>query len=94
MRDISLGQALLQAAIMGAEASEYYSFSRHPRMRSHPKEDRPKYIPDVKRRTRVNESEFNIKGEKIVARNRKTALKIYALRHKKKGEWCDKYGCD
>ena len=32
----------------------------------------------------MTEHEFTIHGEKIMARNKKTAMKIYANRHKKK----------
>ena len=32
----------------------------------------------------MTENEFVIHGEKIMARNKKTAMKIYANRHKKK----------
>ena len=50
------------------------------------KKRREKYLKERAHRLNpvdLSEHEFSIHGEKIMARNKKTALKIYANRHKK-----------
>ena len=75
---------LMAAAMLGA--GEHFGTGRHLSHRN-PYDGES----DDERRRRIHklygnqdqEHEFVIKGEKIMARNKKTAMKIYANRHKK-----------
>lgn len=81
----SLKQALAMAAIMGAAANEYFdtgrTFSRQPNLRRSSAQERIRSATPVVHHINYSEHEFVIKGETILARNRKTAIKIYANRH-------------
>ena len=67
--------------MMMAAAQNPYYMQKSPKREISDEEKRAKakalYPMDM------SEREFIIHGEKIMAKNRKTALKIYALRHKK-----------
>lgn len=73
---------LAALAAIAAGNNPYYSVHRNRRT--------GEYKPRDNARTRslykvnMTQHEFNIHGEIIMATNRKTALKIYANRHKKK----------
>ena len=78
--------ALMMAA--AAEASNPYFMTERRYRQQRDDAIRQRRNDEVIKRTIISESqkehEFSIHGEKIMARNKKTAMKIYTNRHKKK----------
>ena len=74
--------ALMAAA---AEANDQYFMTMRRYRQQRDDAIRQRREDEVVKRTIINESqkenEFSIHGEKIMAKNRKTAMKIYANRH-------------
>ena len=71
--------AAMTALAMRGGFRDIYDTGRHPR-EVKPR-DNTRYKKNICR-VNMTEHEFIIKGEVIMARNRKTALKIYANHHK------------
>lgn len=71
-------RALMAAMAMAAASNPYFDTRRRPA------EVKPRDNTRARKFYKVDcqEHEFIIHGEAIMARNRKTALKIYANRHK------------
>lgn len=78
----SFGMMAALAAIAAAGANDPHSplYSGNSRR---PAEVKPSERYKALHKVSMVEHEFIIHGESIMARNRKTALKIYANRHKK-----------
>lgn len=77
-----MAMALMAAA---AEANDQYFMTMRRYRQQRDDAIRQRREDEVVKRTIINESqkenEFSIHGEKIMAKNRKTAMKIYANRH-------------
>lgn len=75
---------MLATAMMLASASNpYFGISRRRELTPDQKRQRLQELGHQLNPVNLKEYEFTIHGEKIMARNKKTALKIYANRHKK-----------
>lgn len=72
------GFVLMAAYMMAAASNPYFSLGTPKRAMS---EDEKRERDHKLNRVDMSQHEFIIKGEKIMAHNRKTALKIYARRH-------------
>ena len=73
----------MAAAMMAAASNPYFSLGTHKRtMSEDEKRDRAHRLNPVD----MSEREFIIKGERIMAHDKKTALKIYARRHSQKNK--------
>ena len=71
----------MAAVMMAAASNPYFSFGRPVRKMS---EDEMRERAHQLNPVDLSQHEFIIHGERIMARNRKTALKIYERRHSKK----------
>lgn len=73
----STKRALLAlAGIAAVEASEYFGTRRHTSPYPAQRDDLPRLD-----KVDLSEREFIVKGEKILAHDKKTAIKIYNRRH-------------
>jgi hypothetical protein len=73
--------AMMAAMMMAAASNPHFSLETPKRQLSEDeKRDRAHRLNPVD----MSQREFIIKGEKIMAHDKKTALKIYARRHSKK----------
>ena len=74
------------AAAMASGRNPYFDVG-NPRMTEAQKRKREEYLKERAHQLNpvdLSEREFIIKGERIMAHDRKTALKIYAKRHPEK----------
>lgn len=75
---------LLTAMMMAAANNSYFGTPRRRELTSEQKRQRLQELGHKLNPVNLTEHEFIIHGEKIMARNKKTALKIYANRHSNK----------
>ena len=75
---------LLTAMMMAAAGNPYFGTPRRRERTPEQKRQRLQELGHKLNPVNLTEHEFIIHGEKIMARNKKTALKIYANRHSNK----------
>lgn len=80
---IMLATAMMLASANNPYNNPYFGTPRRRELTPDQKRQRLQELGHQLNPVNLKEYEFTIHGEKIMARNKKTALKIYANRHKK-----------